>query len=98
MGRSIPYREAIDYLAEIEREFGSHTFASVSGWKHTVSYGEFIAWLHATAFMNANRDTEEHPDPVEIPTPWPDRQEVDVTAEERAQLRASLDAHSAFAN
>lgn len=48
--------------------------------------------------MNANRDTTEHPDPVQLPTPWPDTQEVDVTAEERAQLRASLAARSAFAH
>ncbi|MDQ1174167.1 hypothetical protein QE430_002474 [Microbacterium testaceum] len=85
-------------MAELEREFGSHTSASVAGWKHTVSYGEFIAWTHATAFMNANRDTEAHPDPVELPTPWPDKQAVDVTPEERARLRADLEARSAFAH
>lgn len=48
--------------------------------------------------MNANRDTKVHPDPVELPTPWTQSQEVDVTAEERAQLRAQLEARSAFAH
>ncbi|MBD8477565.1 hypothetical protein [Microbacterium sp. CFBP 8794] len=48
--------------------------------------------------MNANRDTTTHPDPVELPTPWPDTQAVDVTPEERAELRAELKARSAFAH
>lgn len=47
--------------------------------------------------MNANRDVKAHPDPVELPTPWKHTQEVDVTPEERAQLRAELEARSAFA-
>ena len=68
------------------------------GWTHAVAYGEFLAWTHATAFMNANRDVDKHPDPIELPTPWSQTQEVDVTAEERAQLRAELTARSAFAH
>lgn len=61
-----------------------------------MTYGEFLAWTHATAFMNANRDTREHPEPVNLPTPWKQSQEVEVTDEERAQLRAQLAARSAF--
>jgi hypothetical protein len=70
----------------------------VAGWKHTVTYAEFIAWTHATAFMNANRDTATHPDPVELPTPWSQTQEADVTPQERAQLRAELASRSVFAH
>lgn len=48
--------------------------------------------------MNANRDTTVHPDPVRLPTPWAVAQRAEVTAEERASLRAELAARSAFAN
>lgn len=48
--------------------------------------------------MNANRDTTVHPDPVSLPTPWAVQQHADVTAEERAALRAELAARSAFTN
>lgn len=70
----------------------------MAGWDYAVTYGEFLAWMHATSFMNANRDTKTHPDPVDLPTPWRQKQQVDVTAEEREALRADLRSRSAFAH
>ncbi|MFC5930934.1 hypothetical protein [Cryobacterium melibiosiphilum] len=54
--------------------------------------------IHAASFMNANRDVEEHPAPFDLPMPWPKVAAIeDVTPEERAALRASLERRSAFA-
>jgi hypothetical protein len=58
-----------------------------------------MAGIHASAFMNANRDTKVQKDPFELPMPWPEESSSDeVTADERAQLRATLLRRSAFAN
>jgi hypothetical protein len=58
-----------------------------------------MAGIHASAFMNANRDDKKHPEPFDLPLPWPKVAAVaDVTPEERAELRASLLRRSAFAN
>jgi hypothetical protein len=58
-----------------------------------------MAGIHASAFMNLNRDVKEHPDPFVLPHPWPLNAAVeDVSPEERAALRASLLRRSAFAN
>ncbi|WP_166671306.1 hypothetical protein [Cryobacterium psychrophilum] len=58
-----------------------------------------MAGIHAAAFMNANRDEKEHPEPFKVPMPWPAEVAVEeVTEEERAELRASLQRRSAFAH
>jgi hypothetical protein len=58
-----------------------------------------MAGIHAAAFMNANRDTKKHPEPYELPMPWPKEAAAEqIPAEERAALRATLLRRSAFAN
>ncbi|PPF64537.1 hypothetical protein C5E11_03860 [Clavibacter michiganensis] len=58
-----------------------------------------MAGLHASAFMNSNRDPKTHPKPFEVVMPWtgPADPQSDVTPEERAALKARLLKHSAFA-
>ena len=57
-----------------------------------------MAGIHASAFINSNRDLKEHPDPHKLLFPWPhEAADADVTPEERAALRAKLLRHSAFA-
>jgi hypothetical protein len=99
IGRSIPFSEAIDLVTELEHDFGSHLTASVAGWEFAISYGEFITWLHATAFVNSNRDPKQTPKPIELPVPWDRGRPAaeQVTDEERAALKAKLLRHSAFA-
>ncbi|WP_022886358.1 hypothetical protein [Glaciibacter superstes] len=58
-----------------------------------------MAGIHTSAFMNANRDVNEHPEPFTLPAPWPANGAAEeVTTEERAELRASLLRRSAFAH
>ena len=59
-----------------------------------------MAGIHASAFMNANRDEKKQPEPFKLPMPWPDEatKAEEVTEEERAELRASLQRRSAFAH
>lgn len=99
IGRSIPFREAFDLVHELQVEFGSHLTASLGDWQFAIGYGDFIAWLHATSAVNANRDPKKHPKPIELPVPW-DRAggaTADVSPEERARLKAALMRRSAFA-
>ncbi|TFD58033.1 hypothetical protein E3T43_07230 [Cryobacterium sp. Hh7] len=68
------------------------------GWDFAAGYGEFMTGLHAAAFMNSSRDSKIQKDPFDLPFPWPKVAAVeDVTPEERAALRASLERRSAFA-
>ena len=63
------------------------------------SYGEVMAGIHTASFMNSNRDVKQQKEPFDIPMPWPKVADVEeVTAEERAILRASLKRRSAFKN
>jgi hypothetical protein len=58
-----------------------------------------MASLHASSFINSNRDVKKHPKPILLPVPWPDKsKESDVSPEEKARLRAVLIKHSAFAD
>lgn len=57
-----------------------------------------MAGIHAASFINSNRDVKKHPDPVELPVPWPSRAQAEkVSPEDRAALREKLLRHSAFA-
>jgi hypothetical protein len=86
-------------VLELKREFGSHLNADINGWDYAAGYGEVMSGIHASAFLNANRDTKLHPKPIVLPMPWPNETAVeDVTPEERAKLRASLLRRSAFAS
>ena len=55
--------------------------------------------LHASAFVNSNRDPKKDPKPFEVLMPWTGSADPqsDVTPEERAALKARLLKHSAFA-
>lgn len=99
VGRSISFREAIDLVDELRREFGSHLNAHLNGWDFAAGYGEVMAAVHANSFMNVNRDEKKQREPFELPLPWSSSQKQEqVTPEERAVLRASLLRRSAFAN
>lgn len=99
VGRSIPWRDSIDYVREMLREYGSHTSANVRGYDFAVSYGDLMAGVHATSFVNSNRDPKKNPHPIELLWPWPDerersKRESEVTPEERAALMATLHRYS----
>jgi hypothetical protein len=95
IGRSIPYREAIDLVDELEREIGSHYMAAKLGWSFAAGYGELMAGLHLSAFINANRDPKSTP--VEVMLPWTVAEpEEQVSAAERAHLREQLRKRSAI--
>lgn len=67
-------------------------------WEFAIGYGDFIGWLHATSFINVNRDPKKTPKPIELPVPW-DRGHAateQVSDEERAALKKKLLRHSAF--
>jgi hypothetical protein len=55
--------------------------------------------IHASAFMNTNRDPKKHRAPIVLPMPWPSEEaEEEITPEERARLRSLLKSRSAFAD
>lgn len=94
MGRSIRYGEAIALIDELQREFGSHLNADLHGWDFAVGYGEVMAGLHASGYLNVHSETS-----VKLPWPWPDDNRAPVvTAEEREQLKQRLLRYSAFAS
>jgi hypothetical protein len=87
----------MDLIAELRREFGSHLNASENGWDFAAGYGEVMSAVHASAFLNSNRDPKKKP--VVLPTPWSERAaEPVVSVEERVQLREQLKRRSAFAS
>ena len=100
VGRSISYPEAIDLVAELERDFGSHLNASINDWAFAAGYGEVMGAITASSTINANRDPKKHPDPIRLPMPYRDEatKTADVTPEERAALRADLVRRSAFSS
>jgi len=94
----VSYPEAIDLVNELRREWGTHVHANLQGWAFVASYGEVIGALHASAFINANRDPKQTPDPIDLPMPFSSTDAAEeVTSEELADLRARLRARSAFA-
>jgi hypothetical protein len=98
VGVTVSLEEAASLVVELRRESGSHLNAAEGGWEFAATYGEQMAFLHSSSFINANRDTKAHPQPIRLPNPWPDEEKAEeVTEEERAALRARLVRHSAFA-
>jgi len=82
-------------VGELHREFGSHTSADVRGFDFAASYGDVMAGIHATSFVNSQRDPKQHPKPIHLGFPWPDEKQravrdSEVTPEERAALKAKL--------
>lgn len=92
-------RDAIDYVTELRREFGSHTSADLRGFDFAASYGEVMAGIHAASFVNSQRDPKKNPRPIEMLFPWPNERDravrdSEVTPEERAALKAKLARYS----
>lgn len=97
LGDGIPWGEAADLINELLRETGSHLYADMAGLQLAASQAEFATILHAEGFLNANRDRDLVPDPVELPAPFDRRPDVEpVTAEEYDAAAAYLAANSAF--
>lgn len=98
LGVAVSWGEASHLIQELVRESGSHLFAAIAGYRYAGSQAELATILHAEAFVNANRDRKEHPDPFRLPSPLPDPDEVDApTDEELATARAQLAKYSMFA-
>jgi hypothetical protein len=86
-------------VAQLHLEFGSHLNAGLHGWKFAASYGEVMGAIHASAFVNANRDQKKQPKPFELPMPWVAGAPAEsVSKEERAALVTKLLRRSAFAH
>lgn len=83
-------------VSELQKDQGSHLYASIAGWKYPMSRTEYYTALSAARAMN--RDREEGSEPFKIDWPWPEQPTAPVvTEEERAVLKAQLKASSAFA-
>jgi hypothetical protein len=53
--------------------------------------------VHATAFINSNRDPKKHATPFELPMPWTEQGPSETaTPEEIEQLQQQLAQRSAF--
>lgn len=97
IGASIPFGEAISLVAEDIRETGSHLHANLTGLRFAASQSDIALILHATWFMNANKDDKQHPEQIELPGPFVrPEEEPDATDGEKADALAYLEAHSAF--
>lgn len=90
------YREAIDLVAELKREFGSHLAGEK--WSFVAGYGEVMAATSASVLLNVNRDRKLFPKPIELPMPWDEDEAEPVTPERRVELKQQLRRRSAFAN
>lgn len=95
IGNGLSFGEAIALVTELQKDQGSRLHASIAGWKYPMSRSEFyLAGMFSRAI---NRDLEEGSKPFELEWPWPEVKAIaDVTDEERAELKASLRARSAF--
>lgn len=99
IGAGVRFGEAIDLVSRLANTPGTHLHAELNDWGWPATLAEVSQILHAQAFMNANRDTKEHPQPFELPMPWDKAEPVDegVSDDERERLRRVLAEHSAFA-
>lgn len=97
IGKGISWGDAVAFALELHRETGSHLYADLAGYVVASSQSEIAAILHATAFMNQNRDQKARPEPFELPNPFPAPEAVPVaTDDEVSDAIAFLEAHSAF--
>lgn len=84
-------------MNELRIETSSHLFAAENGWAFPITWGEQLAHIRTSGFLNVNRDVKKFPDPLRLPHPWPDKERnEEVTPEERAAARAQLLRFSAF--
>lgn len=99
IGDSITFGEAVDLVAELRDQPGSRTHASSAGWSWPATIADIATILHAESFINVHRDRKVTREPIRLPRPWSEKPAAaEVTAEERAQLRARLVASSPFAD
>jgi len=96
IGQGVSFREAAHLIAGLQHDQGSHLFASLAGWSYPMSRQEFYAGVLLQTVSNALRGEKD--EPMRLDWPWPDEDQTpDVSDEERAELRAQLNAASAFA-
>lgn len=91
------YREAIDLVAQLRTEMGSHLFASMSGWAFPMDREGFHTALLLTKVVNA-LSSEGGPQ-FKLQWPWDDAatpEAEQVTPDEREQLTDQLKQSSAF--
>lgn len=85
--------EALHLLEALLKDTGTHYFAAVTGWAYPLSRTDTSLQLLAQWALNLLREGE----PLSLDWPWEGKEEVPVvTDEERLDLRAALDATSAF--
>ncbi len=91
------YREAIDLIAQLRTEMGSHLFASMSGWAFPMDREGFHTALLLTKVVNS---LASKGDPqFKLQWPWDDVETPEaeqVTPEEREHLTSQLNQSSAF--
>lgn len=96
IGRSVSFREAVHLVAGLQQDQGSHLFASMAGWSYPMSRQELYLGGLLQTVSNALRD--EKAEPMRLEWPWPSEDKApEVSDEERATLKAQLNAASAFA-
>lgn len=90
------YGEALHLVSELQKDQGSHLFASLAGWSYPMSRQEMYSAALLSRVANALRGEKE--EPFRVDWPWPDEDHApEITDEERAAYKAQLNAHSAFA-
>lgn len=94
VGESIRWGEAIALVDELRQEYGTRFHAAVNGWAFPATIADLIATRHAEWYMNVHRDRKVAPQPITLPTPWPD-EEV-FSPEEIARYENLLAQRSAF--
>ena len=83
-------------MQELAKDQGSRFFASLQGWSYPMSRTEMYSGLLLTQVANALRSEKD--EPFTLDWPWPSEDQApDMSDEERAVLRAQLNAASAFA-
>lgn len=96
IGQGVSFREAVHLIAGLQQDQGSHLFASLAGWSYPMSRQEMYAGVLLQTVSDALRGEKD--EPLRLDWPWPDEDQAPgVSDEERAVLRAQLNASSTFA-
>lgn len=96
VGGAVSFGEAFHLVKGLCQDQGTSTFAALHGWDYVMDMQTMFTGSLLLTVSNMLRDEKQ--EPITIPWPWPDKAAVPkVSDEERAALRATLDASSAFA-
>lgn len=89
-GTAVTWGEAVGHTKRLQHEFGSHYQAALAGWSFPITYGEFVAAIHAEATLNSMRPKGAAP--VSLPLPWErgsiTQADRDLAAEQLAEMTA----------